>query len=214
MSGIDATRRWGLLALVAAPVAMSVAGCAGRGKGESPSWWELDPRVSQGRATPDAARSRLSLSIEGASAGSLYDGTALLFSRLSGMRSPYQYANWVERPPNRIARLAQRSLQARGGFRDVAVAESGLRPDLLLTLTIEGFQYNMAAQPPVFEVTIAASLMDWKHRRLLASNRFPAAEPSPAGDLPMVIEAAGRATARVLEDLAPWVEARAADLKR
>ncbi len=214
MSGIDVMRRQRLLALAFAPAALLVAGCASRGKGESPSWWELDPVVSPGRAAPDAARSRLSLSIEGASAGSLYDGTALLFSRSRAMRSPYQYANWVERPPNRIARLAQRSLQARGGFRDVAVAESGLRPDLLLTLTVEGFQYNLAAQPAVFEVTIAASLMDWKNRRLLAASRFSTAEPSSAGELPMVIESAGRATARVLEDLAPWVEARAAELKR
>jgi cholesterol transport system auxiliary component len=214
MNTMDPTRRRGLQLLLVAPVAVVTGGCGGRGAGESPTWWELDVAPSQRRADPDPARSALSLVVEGTSAGSLYDGTALLFSRQPGMRSPYQYANWVERPPNRIARLAQRGLLVRGGFRDVSAAESGIRPDLLLTLTLEGFQYNQVAEPAVFEAMISASLMDWRSRRLMASARFSAGEPASGTGLSAVVAAAGRATARVLDELSPWVEGRAAGFRR
>jgi ABC-type uncharacterized transport system auxiliary subunit len=214
MSAMDSTRRQGLRGLLLVPIAAAMGGCTGRGAGESPTWWELEVPSSPVRADADPARSGLSLVVEGASAGSLYDGTALLFSRQPGMRSPYQYANWVERPPNRIARLAQRGLLARGGFRDVSAAESGIRPDLLLTLTVEGFQYNLALQPSVFEVVLSVSLMDWRSRRPVASARFSAGEPAPGIGLSAVVTAAGRATARVLDDLAPWVENRASGFRR
>ena len=223
-----AARRSLLRALPAIP-ALALAGCFGGGRAPH-AWWELDDaRAGQaGRAEPDAARQRMSLLIEGAAAGALYDGTALLYSRSAGMRAPYQYASWTERPAARLARLARRRLQARTGFRDVSLAEAGTAPDLLLTLTLESLHHelpagvareghegrgdhgDMASDAGMLRLAVAAQLIDWRARRALASQLFSVAEPVTRADAAGAVQAAGRAVADLLDALAPWTEASAA----
>jgi ABC-type uncharacterized transport system auxiliary subunit len=211
------TARRALLRALPAIPALALAGCFGGGR--TPHvWWELDDAraAEAGRAEPDASRAKLSLLVEGVAAGALYDGTALLYSRSAGMRAPYQYASWTERPAARLARLARRRLQARGGFRDVSLAEAGTAPELLLTLTLETLHHELptgVAQGEVggtLRLAVAAQLLDWRARRPLASRAFSLAEPVASADAAGAVQAAGRAVASLLDALAPWVEERAA----
>lgn len=210
------TARRALLRVLPAIPALGLAGCFGGGRTPH-AWWELDDaRAGEaGRAEPDAARASLSLLVEGVAAGALYDGTALLYSRGAGMRAPYQYASWTERPAARLARLARRRLQARGGFRDVSLAEAGTAPELLLTLTLETLHHELPpgsaqGQGGQLRLAVSAQLLDWRARRPLASRAFDLAEPVASADAAGAVQAAGRAVAGLLDALAPWVEASAA----
>ncbi|HRO59920.1 MAG TPA: ABC-type transport auxiliary lipoprotein family protein, partial [Burkholderiaceae bacterium] len=158
--------RGGLALPLAAGLAV-LSGCFG-GAGQPHVLWELQPdggwkagdamqpmRVS---APADARRASLSLVVEGIAAGELYDGTALVYSRSAGMRAHYQHASWTERPALRVARLVQQSLQQRGGFRDVTLADSGVAPDLMLTLTLVEMYHDVPANE--LRVELGAALVD------------------------------------------------------
>lgn len=198
------------VALPALPTAL-LAGCFG-GRSDSPhTWWELVAPESSDRAEPNPIRARQSLVVEGIAAGVLYDGTTLLYSRAPGERSSYQFASWTERPAARLARLAKSRLQARGGFRDVSTAEAGVAPDLLLTLTLEGLFHDLSVEPGLLRLRLGATLTDWHRRRPIATRRFEVNEPVPTEDAAGAAQAAGRAAGRLLDDMAPWVEASAVD---
>lgn len=220
--GPATTRRLLLRAGLALPATAGLAGCFGGAAGHT--WWELDAPSEGGRAEPHAARAALSLVVEGVAAGALLDGASLLYSTGPGMRAPYQYASWAERPAARLARLAQRRLQARGGFRDVSTADSGVAPDLLLTLTLEQLHHDLSGVPGVsresgrseiagasgtLKLSLSAVLTDWRSRRPMATRAFAIDEPVASADAAGAVAAAGRAAARLLDSLAPWVEASA-----
>jgi ABC-type uncharacterized transport system auxiliary subunit len=189
--------------------AAAMAGCFG-GAGRAPhTWWELDAPGAPGVAQPDPKRATLSLVVEGVAAGSLYDGTSLIYSRGAGMRAPYLYSSWTERPAARLARLAQRRLRARGGFRDVTLAEAGVAPDLLLTLTLDQLDHELTGDAGRLVLALSATLVDWKARRPIAWRRFSAVEPAVTADAEGAVAAASRAATAVLEELSPWVESAA-----
>jgi len=186
---------------------LALGGCAlGPGR-SSQVWWELaDARAgAPGRA---AVRRPRVLAVEGVAAGALYDGIALLYSRGPGMRAPYQYANWTERPARRLARLAQHRLAQRGGFREVVPVDAGIAPDLLLTLTLHALHHALPddGEAGRLILTLEARLIDWRGRQPLASETFEAVEAVTEGTAAAAVAAAGRACADVLDELAPWVE--------
>lgn len=189
--------------------AAAMAGCLGGAGRAQHTWWELDAPGAVGVAQPDPKRATLSLVVEGVAAGSLYDGTSLIYSRGAGMRAPYLYSSWTERPAARLARLAQRRLRARGGFRDVTLAEAGVAPDLLLTLTLDQLDHELTGGGGQLALVLSATLVDWKARRPLAWHRFSAVEPAATADAEGAVAAASRAAAAVLEELSPWVESKA-----
>lgn len=214
------TRRHLLRTGLALPWAAGMAalsGCFG-GAGQPHVLWELwpdDGGSADGPMQPmrvsvaaDARRSSLSLVVEGVAAGELYDGTALVFSRSPGMRSRYQHASWTERPALRVARLVQRELQARGGFRDVTLADSGVAPDLMLTLTLVELYHDVPANE--MRVELGAALVDWQRRRLVASENWRLAEALASADAAGAAAAAGRAMTRLLDEVVVWVESASA----
>jgi len=201
------TRRLLLRAGLALPATAGLAGCFGGAAGHT--WWELEAPGDAGSAEPHAARATLSLVVEGVAAGALLDGAALLYSSSPGMRSPYQQASWAARPATRLARLAQRRLQARGGFRDVSTADSGIAPDLLLTLTLEQLHHDLSGASGRLKLALSAVLIDWRGRRLMATRAFAIEEPVASADAAGAVAAAGRAAAKLLDALAPWVESSA-----
>ncbi len=194
--------------------AATLAGCLGSGGRAAHTWWVLDAPGAVGTAEPDAKRATLSLVVEGIAAGAFYDGTSIIYSRGPGMRAPYLYASWTERPAARLARLAQQRLQARGGFRDVTLAEAGVAPDLLLTLTLERLDHDLSengnGNGGELYLALNATLVDWKARRPVAWHRFVAVEPVATADADAAVVAADRAASAVLDELAPWAEAAAA----
>jgi ABC-type uncharacterized transport system auxiliary subunit len=212
------------LLLLAIPTA-ALAGCAGLSGRSSQVWWEW---VDAGASSPGSAaggegaqaRAATVLAVEGAAAGVVHDGTALLFSRSPGMLAPYQYASWTERPASRLARLAQHRLRARGGFRDVVPVDAGVAPDLLLTLTLGTLHHSLDANDLAaagagtaagnLVLSVTARLVDWRTRRPIAERAFEAREAVAIAEAAGAVEATGRAGARVLDALALWVEQAAA----
>jgi len=213
---------------------VGLGGCFG-GKGSPHTWWELDPQrnaallVSASAGVPgsvsgsgstsavqvasfDPRRAKLSLVVEGVAASPLYEGTALVYSRGAGMRANYQYASWTEPPAQRLARLVQRRLQQREGFGQVAVTDSGITPDVLLTLTLEQLYHDVPANE--VELSLTAMLIEWNTRKPMASRAFSQREATPTVDAAGAVAAADRAVARLLDELVPWVEGAAAPPRR
>ena len=162
-------------------------------------------------ATADpGARIGATLLVEGAAQGSLYESTALVFSRAPGAHAYYQFASWTEPPARRIAQLTVQRLAARERFDAVARIDAGIRGDLLLRVTVEEMLHELGAQGGRVRIGVTAELIDWPRRALIARRGFAANEPVGGDDAAAAVAAFDRGATRLLDGLAPWVEAVAA----
>ncbi len=197
-----------LLALTAA--ALLCGACVSVGGGDAPArtWYRLTDR-GVGTADP-GVRIAATLLVEGAAQDSLYESTALVFSRAPGAHAYYQFASWTEPPARRIAQLAIQRLAARERFDAVARIDAGIRGDLLLRVTVEEMLHELGAQGGRARIGVSAELIDWPRRALIARRGFAANEPVGGDDASAAVAAFDRGATRLLDDLAPWVEAAAA----
>lgn len=208
--GVPASAGATIVRAIAALLAIvSMAACGSFG-GDTPAraWYQLeDQRAAERQPAPALAKSVL---IESVSASAIYDSTSLVFSRSPGELAYYQFAGWADRPAHRIGLLAERRLVARGLFPSVAASTAGVRGDLLLRLSLEEALHDTAASPGTARIALRAELIDWRERKLVARRAFAASEPVAREDAAGAVAAFNRALARLLDELAPWVEASAA----
>jgi cholesterol transport system auxiliary component len=196
-------------ACVAALVLVAVAACGALG-GDAPArvWYQLEDQRPAERS-PGAALPR-TLLVEAVSASAVYDSSALVFSRAPGALAPYQYAAWADRPARRIGMLVEQRLVASGRFATVAQSTAGVRGDLMLRLSLDEFVHDAAAPPGRVRVALRADLIDWNGRTQVARRAFTASEPVATEDAAAAVAGFNRAVTRLLDELAPWVEAAAA----
>jgi cholesterol transport system auxiliary component len=190
-----------------------LAGCLGGASGPARQYYVLD--AGGAPATPPSpVPVKSSLLVSGAAVDTLYDSDSLVFSRAGGERQYYQFASWTERPARRIAYLAQRRLDARGGFAAVAGLTSGIGGDLMLNIAVVDFYHDATFAPGVVRVGLAAELIDTRTRTLLGRRIFVAIAPAASDDARGAVGGFDGATAEALDSLVPWVEATAAGVAK
>ena len=163
---------------------------------------------------PSAPRPRLLLSA--LSAGALYESTGIVYARTKDQRAYYQYANWAERPSNRLVTLLDVRLNERlrarppesRDFAWVAVDTSGLSGDWLLGLRIRSFHHDATGPRDHAVVEVDAELLDWQARALLARQVFRVSRPMPASTVTAAVAGLSEATSEVLDQIVAWLESR------
>lgn len=137
-------------------------------------------------------------------ASPLYDSSRMVYSVDGSTRSYFEYGHWSERPASALNQLALARLAKSGIFSSVALSTAGVRGDLMLTLRLDDLYFDETdARNPV-RLAVTATLVDWRNRRLLATERFELQQPSATRDADGMAQAAGVAVGRLLDQLVPW----------
>jgi ABC-type uncharacterized transport system auxiliary subunit len=225
---IDARRRALALALPLGAIALA-GGCVSIGGGDTPApvWYLLEDRgasAAQSRGPSGAAGTAASAGTTGTTgrgtaapidrvlligpvlASSFDEGSMLAYSRQPGTRAHYQFAGWTERPAPRIGVLVERRLAARGSFAAVAQGTAGIRGDIVLNLALEHLYHDVSTTPGLARVAIAAELVDWRDRALVARRTFERTAPVARESADAAVDAINRALADLLDELVAWVE--------
>jgi len=200
----DPQRRFLLLA--AAP--WTVAGCA-LGSSSRRDFYLLRDAHAPSPARPGPGIDKVLLIATGAMPG-LYDSDRMVFSADGRSRSYFQFGYWSERPAQSLLWLAEARLVRAQRFRTVASSTSGVRGDLLLSLRLEELYLDASLDPGQVWLAVAAELVDWRERKLVARRSFrQSVEVSPR-DAPDLALAGSQAVGALLDELVAWVVASAA----
>jgi len=159
------------------------------------------------KAAVPAAGATARLAIQGVATDALADSISIAYSRRDGERAFYQFASWSERPSRRLALLAQQRLQAGGRFASVTQLGQPVSSDWLLVLSLETLVHDVSTSPGRAQVVLRAELVERGERRLVAQRSFTAAPAVAEAAAPAAVAAFAAATADILDQLTPWVEA-------
>jgi len=202
----------GRRAAVAAMAAL-LAGCVSVSVGNSDAPGIVYYLLADARAAAaiaPAAGARAPLAIQPFGSDPIADSTAMVYSRRPGERAFYQFASWAERPSRRLALLVQQRLESRGTFTSVTQLGQPVNADWLLTLALETVVHDVSTTPGRAQLTLRAELIRRADRTRVAQRVFTAAPPVAEAAAPAAVAAFAAATADVLDELAPWVEAAVA----
>lgn len=172
-----------------------------------------DLRPAAVAASDAPPRTERTLLLTTGPAQALYDSDRIVFTRDGAGHAYYQYANWSERPARRILTLAESRLARGGGFRSVAQTLAGVRGDMVLSLRLDELVHDDGATPGAVRTTVSAELVDWRTRRMVARRTFSQRAPVSGRDARGAAAAANVAVTALLDELTPWVEARAASIR-
>jgi cholesterol transport system auxiliary component len=201
-------RRRRLLLLAAAPWAL--AGCT-LGSGPRRDFYPLRDAHAQAAAAPGPGIDKVLLIASGAMPG-LYDSDRMVFSADGRSRSYFQFGYWSERPAQSLLLLAEARLVSAQRFRTVASSTSGVRGDLLLSLRLEELYLDASLNPGQVRLAVAAELVDWRERKLVARRSFRQSMEVSPRDAPDLALAGSQAAGALLDELVAWVVASAAAL--
>lgn len=199
-----------VLSSVGVPVLFSACGGLNVGIGaESPPQTYLALR-DPGAAPASTRRAEPlvpALVIQALPADALADTAGIAYARKPHEYAYYQLASWTDRPVRQLPRLLQRRLEARGTAAAIGQNGDPLRSDWLLTLSVNVLYHDLSVQPGQGRVALSAELHDRRNRRRIARRSFEAAAPAAREDSSSGAEAMSVATARVFDELVPWLEA-------
>lgn len=192
-----------------AAVLGALAGCVSIPEVPSREYYVLEDRAPAGATKPATGGGRVLL-VNPATANPFYDTQNLVFSRAPGQRAYYQFAGWTERPGYTLCELLARRLEAGGGFRAVAPTTAGVRGEVVLHLRLEEFYHDVSEKPGSVRIEATAVLVDSVQRTLIARRRFVESAPVADENARAAVSALNQATSALLDEMAAWVEAAAA----
>ena len=149
-------------------------------------------------ARPASQRSGGVLLLHPTSVNAFYDTQRLVFSRAEGQRAYYQFAAWTERPGRAFSDLLSRRLGA-------SSTTSGVKGDLILHTRLDEL-YHDARTPGSVKIAVSAELVDATGRLVGERQRFSRSVPAGSENAAGAVEAANRAVAEVLDDIAAWIQ--------
>ncbi|MEW5769114.1 MAG: ABC-type transport auxiliary lipoprotein family protein [Pseudomonadota bacterium] len=183
--------------------AVSLAGCGLPGKPKLPVGYYVltDP----GPVSRAAATHPHTLLLREMEAPPFYQDPRLAFSRAAGTRGQYQYAQWSEPLPRRLAWMLRQRLESAGVFAVVAPLGSGVLGDYQLNTRLIDFYHDAASAPGVALVVIEAELVRRASAGLVARRMFVAQVPVVGADAAGAADALGRGANQVMDELAAWL---------
>ncbi len=202
---MDTTAAWMKLSVsVALCLVLAACGALRPTRTEAPSLFRLEPALAPAAET---SAPRLIL-VPTPDAGPGLDGP-----RMAYVTRPYEVqffarSEWVDAPARMLEPLLVEALQGSGRFEAVTQG-SGVVPFLRLDVEITALQQEFLERPSSTRFALRARLIDLDRRGLVATRDFEAVEPASSDDPYGGVEAANRAAARVLQELAAWCAAEA-----
>ena len=182
---------------------LMLAGCSLPGKSRPGiSYYVLtDP----GPVAPSPSTRAATLLLREMEAAPFYQDTRLAFSRAPGTRGQYQYAQWSEPVPRRLAWMLRQRLEAAGVFRQVAPLGSGVLGDFQLNSRLVDFFHDASQTPGVALVVMEAELVRRADGSLADRRIFVAQVPVASYDAAGAADALGRGANKVMDEVVTWL---------
>lgn len=176
-----------------------LAGCVGNRDVPSVQYYVLSNGAETATARLASQRSAPVLLVHPTVVNTFYDTQRLVYSRAEGQRAYYQFAAWTERPGRAFTELLSRRLGA-------STTTSGVRGDVTLHTRLEELYHDAAAKPGSVKIAVSAELIDSATRTVVAKRTLTRTVPTNSENAAGAVEAANRAVAEVLDEIAAWVE--------
>ena len=186
-----------LLAIISLLVLL--AGCVGQANVPPVQYYVLGNGYEAANARRASQSNARVLLVNPTTVSAFYDTQRLVYSRAEGQRAYYQFAAWTERPGRAFSELLARRLGAPS-------TTSGVKGDVVLHTRLHEVYHDAASS--TVKIDVSAELVDTAGRVIGERRRFLRSVATSAENAAAAVEAANRAVAEVLDEIADWVEGR------
>ncbi len=138
-----------------------------------------------------------------------YDSRRMVYLRRPQQLEAFAFHEWVDAPALMLAPLLVRALQDTSSFRAVLLAPSGAVGVWRLETDLIHLQQDFSSQPSQVRLSLRAVLLDTATRQVMAWREWDVSEPAAGEDPVAGVQAAHRATQRVMKALAAFCAAQA-----
>ena len=156
-------------------------------------------------APPFMASSAPTLLINPPHAAAGYDSPRIIYLREAHKLDYFALSQWVEPPARMLGPLLVTAIEKTRAFRGVVLMPGAASGELRLDTDLVRLQHDFQTRPSQVRLTLRATLVDDKTRRVLAWHEFEAAEPADSEDAYGGVLAANRAVQRVADQLAGFL---------
>jgi cholesterol transport system auxiliary component len=193
----------GILALIAL-MSWALTGCGSSLLGGEPAQrtylldaqFAMEPAEHSGRQTVLVTEPR-------AEAG--FDTPRIAYSQAPAALNYYTQSSWVDTPARMLLPLIVRVLEDSRAFKAVLTPPASVPVDLRLDINLIRLQQEFLQHPSRVRITLRAKLIDEATRHILATQLFEAIEIAPSEDAYGGVQAATRATERLLREIRAFV---------
>jgi cholesterol transport system auxiliary component len=116
----------------------------------------------------------------------------------------YVHSRWADTPARMLAPLLAEAMNATGQFQALYTSPGRLSGELRLDTELLRFHQDFTVQPGSMHVTLRARLVDLADQRVIASRLFDIQEVTTSEDAYGGVQAANRAIAQLMEQLAQF----------
>jgi cholesterol transport system auxiliary component len=134
-----------------------------------------------------------------------FDSPRIIYLREPHKLEYFALSRWVEPPARMLGPLLVAAIEKTGAFRAVVLMPGAASGELRLDTDIIRLQHEFDTSPSQVRLTLRATLVDDKTRRLLAWQEFEALQPASSEDAYGGVLAANRALQKVLGQLAGFL---------
>ena len=138
-----------------------------------------------------------------------FDSPRIIYLREPHKLEYFALSQWVEPPARMLGPLLATAIEKTGAFRAVVLMPGAASGELRLDTDLIRLQHEFQTSPSQVRLTLRATLVDDKTRRLLAWQEFEALEPASSEDTYGGVLAANRAVQNVVGQLAGFLAATA-----
>ena len=138
-----------------------------------------------------------------------FDSPRIIYLREPHKLEYFALSQWVEPPARMLGPLLAAAIEKTGAFRAVVLMPGAASGELRLDTDIIRLQHEFQTSPSQLRLTLRATLVDDKTRRVLAWQEFEAVEPASSEDAYGGVLAANRAVQKVVTQLAGFLAGQA-----
>lgn len=138
-----------------------------------------------------------------------FDSPRIIYLREPNKLEYFALSQWVDPPARMLGPLLAAAIEKTGAFRAVVLMPGAASGELRLDTDIVRLQHEFQTRPSQVRLTLRATLVDDKTRRVLAWQAFEAIEPASSEDAYGGVLAANRAVQRVADQMAGFLAATA-----
>ncbi|MDO8320525.1 ABC-type transport auxiliary lipoprotein family protein [Rhodoferax sp.] len=142
-------------------------------------------------------------------AASGFDSPRIIYLREPHKLEYFALSQWVDPPARLLGPLLVTAINKTGAFRAVVLMPGAASGELRLDTDIIRLQHEFLTHPSQVRLTLRATLVDDKTRRVLAWQEFEAIEPADSEDAYGGVLAANRAVQKVVDQLAGFLAGQA-----
>lgn len=134
-----------------------------------------------------------------------FDSPRIIYLREPHKLEYFALSQWVEPPARMLGPLLVAAIEKTGAFRAVVLMPGAAAGELRLDTDLIRLQHDFQTSPSQLRLTLRATLVDDKTRRVLAWQEFDAVEPASSEDAYGGVLAANRAVQKVVDQLAGFL---------